>query len=541
MLNMKNFFGKQRQKDSSIINTIKKAYAEGEEDESLEPIVVFNSIGHPLGRLNKGDSVIFYDIRGEREVELTESLTVEGFNHFSVKKKSNLNFVSMIEYNDSLPVKVAFPCNRKIKNTLSEVISRAGLRLCKIAESEKAVHVCYFMNGKSNEIFPGEDRIIVPSPAGISSYTFKPEMSASKVSKEISLKLKDDSYSLIVANFANVDVVGHSEDKDAVLKAVESVDYELGKIAEECRLQGITLVITSDHGTVEEWLYPDGTINTGHTKNPVPFIIADFSMSQITGLKIKNKGELSDVSPTILELLRLKKPSEMTGQSLLLFNPDKKKRREKVLLIILDGWGISKKKKGNIIAQAKTPNFDASWAEFPHAYLEAAGEAVGMPAGTVGNSEAGHLHLGAGRRVLLDRVRIDRSIQDGSFFHNEALCWAMEKAREDDRSLHLLGIVSHYSSHGSIQHLFSLLHLAKQRDLKNVFIHALIGRRGERKESGADYINKIEEMCSALYIGRIVTVIGRYWALDREKNWDRVEKAYRALVFGEGRPVLLEK
>jgi len=133
-----------------------------------------------------------------------------------------------------------------------------------------------------------------------------------------------------------------------------------------------------------------------------------------------------------------------------------------------------------------------------------------MPPGTVGNSESGHLHLGAGRRILLDRVRIDKAIQQGTFFQNEAFLWALDKAQKRGRALHLLGIVSHYSSHGTIDHLFALLRLARQHNVSQVYI---------------------------LGIGQVVTVIGRFWALDREENWDRVEKTYRALVYGEGTPV----
>jgi 2,3-bisphosphoglycerate-independent phosphoglycerate mutase len=513
---------------------IRKAYQAGEEDEALEPIIKFSPSGQPVGRLKHGDSVIFYDIRGEREIELTRSLTEGSFAHFPIKKNLQLNFVTMIDYDPSLQVKVAFPADGKIKNTLAEVLSKAGLRLAKIAESEKAAHVGFFMNGKSDEAFPGEERVIVPSPQGISSYALKPEMSANLVAEQIFSKLKDRAYHVIVANLANVDVVGHIENKASVFKAIEAVDRELGKIVENSRSQGITLLVTSDHGTVEEWLYPDGTVNTGHTKNPVPFILADFFASSPGAWTIKEEGELSDVAPTVLELLGIAKPSEMTGQSLFI-NPLRAQNvKRRVLLLILDGWGLREEKEGNLIAEAQTPNFDKLWATYPHAALKASGEAVGLPPRAVGNSEAGHLHLGAGRRILLDRVKIDKAIENGSYFRNEAFLWAMEGAKNAHKSLHLLGIVSHYSSHGTIKHLFALLRLAKDLGLEKVYVHSFIGRRGEKPESGAIYLEKVEEMCRALSLGEVVTVIGRFWALDREENWDRVEKTYRALVFGEG-------
>lgn len=522
-----------------LVKAIKEAYHHGQEDEALEPIIKVDSHGNPRGRLSEGDYVIFYDIRGEREVQLTQSLTEENFAHFPQEGDLNLNFVTMIEYDSRLKVKVAFPSEKEIRNTLAEVISRAGLRMAKIAESEKEIHVCFFMNGKSDKVFPGEERVIVPSPQGISSYASTPEMSAKQVTQEVFSKLDDPSYRVIVANLANVDVVGHIENKQAVIKAVETVDSQLGRIVKDSQAKRVCLLVTSDHGTVEEWYYPDGSINTGHTKNPVPFILADFSSSEeeLKSWVLTQEGELADVAPTILEILGLDKPSEMSGKSLILNSPKEDKKERKVLLLILDGWGLRDEKEGNLIFEARTPNFDNLWTKYPHLELKASGEAVGMPSHTVGNSEAGHLHLGAGRRVILDRVKIDRAIQDGSFFSNEAFLWALEGAKREHKSLHLLGIVSHYSSHGTIRHLFALLRLAKKIGLKDVYVHSLIGRRGEKPESGANYVQKVEQMCQELSVGEVVTVMGRFWALDREENWDRVERAYRALVYGEGTKV----
>lgn len=520
-----------------LVEAIKKAYRAEEEDESLNPIVAVDPDGKPVGRFQDGDSVIFYDIRGEREIELTESLTDWGFDRFPIKSNLKLNFATMIEYHSGLDVKVAFPPEGKIKNTLAEVVFKGGMRLLKIAESEKAIHVGFFMNGKNEESFPGEERIIIDSPPGVASYATTPEMSAQEVADTIVSKLKDPTYDLIIANFANVDVVGHIEDKGAALNAVQAVDTALGRVIEACQTNRTTLAVTSDHGTVEEWFYENGTINTGHTKNPVPFILADFLLDSSKGITLKEEGELIDVAPTILDMLGLDKPPEMTGENLAagIKTPGKKKRR--VLLLILDGWGLREHQSGNLITEAKTENFDYLWSEFPHTMLKASGEAVGMPPNTVGNSEAGHLHLGAGRRILLDRVRIDNAIQDGSFFQNQAFLWAMDGAIKTGKALHLLGIVSHYSSHGTVRHLEALLEMASRRDVKNLFIHSLIGRRGEKPESGAAYVGKVESICQSLSLGRVVSVMGRFWALDREENWDRVEKAYRALVYGEGTQV----
>ncbi len=517
-----------------LVKAIQEAYRNGQEDEALEPLVAVDSQGNPVGRMAGGDYVIFYDIRGEREIQITESLTERGFSHFPVKKDTLLNFVTMIEYSSSLNAQVAFPPEGEVRNTLTEVLTGQGIGVCKISESEKAVHVGYFMNGKAEGVFPDEERIVIPSPEGVDSYALVPEMSASQVTEQIKEKLRSSSSRFIIANLANVDVVGHIESKKAILKAVEAVDKELGRIREICRKEKVALVVVSDHGTVEEWLYPDGQINTGHTSNPVPFILADFSVEVAGREKLRPNGELTEVAPTILEMMGLDKPRDMTAKSLLKDYSFDRSKNKKILLLILDGWGLRHEKTGNLIHEAQTPCFDELWLGFPHSLLKASGEAVGMPPGTVGNSESGHLHLGAGRRILLDRVKIDNAIKDGSFFRNKTFLSTMKKARKKEKALHFLGIVSHYSSHGTIKHLFALLHLAKKMEMKDVFIHALIGRRGEKPESGAVYVKKVEEMCRSLCVGQVVTVIGRFWALDREKNWDRIQKTYQALVYGEG-------
>ena len=248
-----------------------------------------------------------------------------------------------------------------------------------------------------------------------------------------------------------------------------------------------------------------------------------------------------DVAPTVLDLLHLDVPSSMTGSSLLDRTPG---TRSRVALFILDGWGARDDAWGNLILEADTPRMDDLRERYPSIHIEAAGEAVGLPntvpnrpGKTVGNSEVGHLHLGAGRIVPSDRLRIEQAIADGQFYENEAFRWAMEGAVRDSTRLHLLGIISFYSSHGSVEHLKALLRMAVQVGVPQVYIHGMLGRRGEKPESGAIYVNEIEAECQQLGVGQFVSLIGRFWSLDREHNWDRIEKSYRWLVQGKGRPV----
>jgi 2,3-bisphosphoglycerate-independent phosphoglycerate mutase len=518
-----------------MAQAVREAYRTGEDDETLEPRVLVDPRGNPIGRFQDGDYVIFYNLRGEREVELCQSLLERGFSHFPVAGNLHLNMVTMIPYHRKLNVRVAFSPEEEIRDTLSETLSKHGVRQVKISESEKAIHVSFFLNGKNLEPFPEEERVVIPTPKDVPQFDQKPEMNASGVADAVIQKLQDPEMGFWFANFANIDVVGHIENEGAVQKAVEAVDRNLGRCLEAARGAGVVTIVTADHGTAERWRFPDGTIDTGHTDSPVPFILVPPRMGETPSWRLRTRGELTDVAPTVLDILEIPKPLAMTGRSLLLKKPAKKgEGRNRVLLVLLDGWGYREETYGNLIAGANTPVMDDLQRRYPFVALEASGEAVGLPRGTVGNSEAGHLHIGAGRRIYSDRLLIDRAIQDGSFFRNEAFLWAMRSAKKQGKNLHLLGIVSFFSSHGSLDHLMALFKLAKQESVESLYHHAMLGRRGERKESGARYLETIEKELENLLLGKVVSVIGRYWSLDREENWDRIEKTYRMLVHGEG-------
>jgi 2,3-bisphosphoglycerate-independent phosphoglycerate mutase len=525
--------------NSIISRAVRNAYGNGEDDETFPPLVLFDRKNRPVGRLKKGDAVIYYNIRGEREVELTQSLTDAGFEKFPVENDLVLHFATMIEYQKDLRVHVAFPPEGAIEDTLSEVIARHGLKQAKITESEKASHVGFFFNGKKTEFLPREERVIVPSRRDVMLFDEAPEMSIYAVTEKAKEKIRDPSYHFIFINFPNVDVVGHIENEEAIVKAVEAVDACMGDIIAEASREGMIAIVSSDHGSVEKWLYPDGTVDTGHTDSHVPFILAQND----SDISLSEQGELADIAPTVLELMGVPQSPHMTGRSLIRKSSRRRtdpsgKKIQRVLLLILDGWGENKSNEGNLIARANTPAMDRLKKIYPHALLAAAGEAVGLSEGTVGNSEAGHLHIGSGRRILSDKVRIDQSIADGSFLHNEAFLHVIHNAKDRSKALHIMGIVSFFSSHGSVNHLFALMDIAKQEEIRDVFIHAMLGRRGEMQDSGAKYIEMVEQKCRELNLGKVVSVIGRYWSMDREENWSRIEKAYRMLVYGEGTPVI---
>jgi len=526
---------------------VRAAYRAGEDDETMEPLVRVDEDGHPIGRIQEGDYVIFYDLRGEREIELTQAFVADegAFPHFE-RAPITTQWVTMIEYHPDLDVRVAFPPSGVIQDTLSETVSEAGKQQVKIVESEKQVHLTTFLNGGRLDPFPGESWEVIESLDN-EGYLPPPEMRAADVADAAMEALRDETIDLVVVNWANVDVIGHSEERGAIKTAVSTVDEQLGRVLEVAEEMDVVALVTADHGTVEKWYYPDGSIDTGHTDSPVPFVLIaphrDGRPGEAgTGVQLRDAGTLIDVAPTVLDLMGIDKPDVMTGVSLVEGAQEEKAQR--VALFILDGWGARDETWGNLIVEADTPVMDELQQTHPATRLEAAGEAVGLPdevpnreGKTVGNSEVGHTHIGAGRVITSDRLRIERAIESGSFFENDALLWAMEGAKQDDVRLHLLGIISFYSSHGSVEHLKALLRMADRVDVPEVYVHGMLGRRGEKPESGAIYVGDIEAECERLGVGQFVSLIGRFWSLDREYNWDRIEKSYRWLVYGEGIPV----
>jgi len=211
--------------------------------------------------------------------------------------------------------------------------------------------------------------------------------------------------------------------------------------------------------------------------------------------------------------------------------------KKPIALIILDGWGINKNKKGNAFLLAKKPNIDGFLKNYPSTHLTASGEAVGLPNGQMGNSEVGHLNIGAGRIVWQSLSRISKAIKDGSLFKNEVLLNAFKKVRAKNSNLHIMGLLSDGGVHSHIEHLFGLLDMAKQNGIKNVFIHCFLDGRDVSPTAGIGYISQLEKKLKELKIGKIATVMGRYYAMDRDKRWERIKLAYDALVLGVGKNI----
>jgi len=295
----------------SAVTAVERSYNNDVTDEFVIPTVITEN-GKPVSVIEENDSVIFYNFRPDRARQITRTLVDPDFNGFErAKGFFPVYFVCMTQYDEEMPnVSVAFE-PEELTNTFGEYISKKGYKQLRIAETEKYAHVTFFFNGGVESTYEGEDRVLIPSPK-VATYDMKPEMSAYEVTDEVLKRIHSREYDVIVLNYANCDMVGHTGSFDAAVKAVEAVDECVGKVVEAVKAQDGIIIITADHGNADQMIdYETGGAHTAHTTNVVPLIL----IGKDAELK---KGRLADIAPTMLDLMGLEKPSEMTGESLII-------------------------------------------------------------------------------------------------------------------------------------------------------------------------------------------------------------------------------
>ncbi len=505
----------------ALAKAVEAAYAKGQTDYSMEPLVLEDENGAPVGRIKDGDHVIFCCRRGEREVELTEAFTEKDFPHFARPDMGRLEFAIMTMYHEKLKdLPIAF-APEQVQKPLAQVISEAGLRQFHCSESEKFAHVTFFFNGGVNQPFPGETDVRVPSLKGI-PFDQKPELSLPEVAEKVKGAV-DEGYDFILTNFANGDVIGHTSNTQAKIEAAAIVSKYVSHVAEYGKEHGYVVAVTADHGNIEKLYNKEGKPDVSHTTNLVPFIVLD---PQGRAMTLRD-GRLGDVAPTVLGVLGLDKPQEMTGQSLIASGNITNK---KMMLIILDGWGYGTGDEGDALFLADTHGWDALLAAYPNCKLRASGEDVGLKAGKAGNSEAGHSNLGAGRIVAQDDVRMDNAIKDGSFSKNPVFLRFIENAKKGG-ALHLIALLTEKSSHGCIDYPLMLTQMAE--GVPEIYLHVIFDGRSTEPGSAPALLRMVDGKLAQMGRGMIVDGIGRGIALDRDGNYARIQKAYESLVQGK--------
>jgi len=287
------------------VAAVKDSYAAGITDEFVEPVVCDQD-----GTISDNDSVIFFNFRPDRAREITRTLVDPDFDGFT-RQYFPVTFVCNTEYDATMPnVEVAYP-RTSVRNGLGEYLSQLGLTQLRIAETEKYAHVTFFFNGGSETVFPGEDRVLVPSPK-VATYDLQPEMSALEVCDKCVERIESGLYDVIILNFANCDMVGHTGVFEAAVQAVKTVDECVGRVVDATLKMGGIALVTADHGNAEQMLEADGSPMTAHTTNPVPFILCG------AGSELRSDGRLADIAPTILDVMGLACPEEMDGKTLIL-------------------------------------------------------------------------------------------------------------------------------------------------------------------------------------------------------------------------------
>ncbi|ANF48612.1 MULTISPECIES: 2,3-bisphosphoglycerate-independent phosphoglycerate mutase [Priestia] len=296
---------------TSAEECVKDSYDNGIYDEFVLPSVITKEDGSPVATIQDEDAVIFYNFRPDRAIQISNTFANEDFRSFDRGEKhpKNLHFVCLTHFSETVDGYVAFkPIN--LDNTLGEVLSQNNLKQLRIAETEKYPHVTFFMSGGREAEFPGETRILIDSPK-VATYDLKPEMSAYEVTDALLAEIEGDKQDAILLNFANPDMVGHSGMLEPTVKAIETVDECLGKIVDAILAKGGTAIITADHGNADEVITLEGNPMTAHTTNPVPVIVTK------QGLELREDGILGDLAPTMLTLLDVAQPKEMTGKTLI--------------------------------------------------------------------------------------------------------------------------------------------------------------------------------------------------------------------------------
>ena len=291
---------------------IQNAYDSNQTDEFITPIFLEKNTS-PNGVIQDGDGLIFFNFRADRAKEITRAFTDTGFSEFVRKKKVALaGFVCMTQYDETFDLPIAFE-PQHLDHILGDLLSRNSISQLRIAETEKYAHVTYFFNGGDEKIFDGEERILIPSPRDVATYDEKPQMSAFEVAETTCKKIKSNEFQFIILNFANMDMLGHTGILDAAIKGCETVDKCAQKVVEAIWATGGFAVVTADHGNSEQMIADDGSAHTAHTLNPVRLILAGNSLKA----KTLKDGILGDIAPTILKLLNIEQPPQMTGTALI--------------------------------------------------------------------------------------------------------------------------------------------------------------------------------------------------------------------------------
>lgn len=545
-----------------VIDQVERLYGEGHADEMMPPIVKSGPDGAPLGRIGDGQPVFFFNFRTDRTQRILRAFAGAKDLPGSFRKRPARPVIfTMLDYSaNTKPYTKGFVIPREgLRQTLMEILDGQGVSIFSTAETEKAPHVTSFFAGLREEPFPRQIIKIVSSPRDVATYDQKPAMNAKgvadaalefvtatehyQVEPDRRVRLSPDRFVLV--NFANGDMVGHTN-LEAAKKAVAAVDRELERLVPALLKAGYVVLITADHGSAEQMLDENGGAFTAHSANPVRLMMID---PHGRSAEFREDMALRHLAPTIMETMGMKGKIPQSWEKGLFVRslaaaPRNAPRRAAV--IVLDGWGVNPDPSapGDAI-RGNAPYYESLVGENPHVLLNAAGDEVGLrPLSrydgkpTASNSEVGHFNMAAGRKEKQSIVKIDELIErDGAFSTRAKALWeAIRQAKDKGEPLHLLGLTSEGEVHSSLWHLEAILRTAAKAGLSQVYVHSFLDGRDTPPRSGADFLRQVQRVMDEVGVGEIVTAVGRFYAMDRDDRWERIQTAYDALMADDNNP-----
>jgi 2,3-bisphosphoglycerate-independent phosphoglycerate mutase len=513
-----------------LASALAKRYAQGDKDYWMPPLVRQEEGGS--ASVTDGDVLLFCLRRGDRQAQIVEAITEKDFKPFPTRPLPGLSFVSLVQYQQKFAHLPALFSSIRPRNTLGEVISKNGLAQLRISESEKFSHVTYFFNGRDTQAFEGEERFVEKSPRS-SEFEAYPGTRTREVALKAVSAMGEKKHSFILVNLAAGDIIGHIDNWKLNVRCAEEVDKALGIICENAEKEGYAVVVTADHGLLEVTKHNDGSPSVEHTLAKVLFSIHGIEASLAEGV-FSTERSLADVAPTVLHILGLEKPAEMSGASLIARVGEPKK----CVLVILDGWGLGEDDpKVNPIKAAATPWFDALTTRDVFVPLTASGLCVGLPEGRSGNSETGHLTIGCGRVIPQDELRISEAVKNGEIERNKNLIQAAEKCLKGKATPHVVLMLSDKSSHGNMGEGAVVVKYLEQCGIRGARIHLVLDGRSTPAQGAPALLESLRGILGQDSSAVLASAMGRGILLDRSGNYlETTKKAYEGLVLGKGIP-----
>ncbi|MEW6536186.1 MAG: hypothetical protein AB1454_11280 [Candidatus Auribacterota bacterium] len=507
----------------------------------------------PAGRIlnytqpGRGDALIMFNVNGTDLMGLSKALADNQFDAFQTIDGLDLSLYTMTRYSEDIDAKAAYP-RVTAEQSLGKTLADANVPQSRIASVDSVQAMTEALDGNTKIDYTPEKfaMIEVPVPPA-EAVRQTPAYNSGSMADEAIKRITDSKDQLIVAGFSAPDALGQTGDIIAAAEGFDIMDQEIARVVETALKTGVSVVITGTHGNIEKMVDENGTPIQGRyssfTNNPVPFIYIDGRDQRIVAQKdiLRPDASLGSVAPTILDILGIAKPETMTAPSI--FRDFEPMKNGRVLLITVDGLGTSAEAQGNAVELARKQvqqknrelNFDRWMLDYPSTQVSASGTAIGLRENTPGYPAAAYFAMGSGlsaNDIVLDMVTIDRAIADNSFNRNEVFLEAITAAQRSNTKLHLLGLVSSAEIDSSIAHLEALLRLAKEKGLARdaVVIHVITDGIDEAPASIAENINAVTELTKELGIGIVATAGGRYWFMNPEQEYDKIEKAYNSLL-----------